>query len=119
MWLNSITRTRSTNGREELLNITPLTCGSSHDSIRRVRRNPHRINGRRRSQKRGTTRWTLPQDGLKPAPPTHVHPLMTKNAKNYEKKDGVSGAGNRDTLVDTALTNHPKHGGTPKKRNPR
>ena len=117
MWPNSTTPEVSTNGNEGLSNITPRTCGSSRDStIREAKHVPHRTNGRRHSQRRGMTQWTQPLDGLKSAPPTRVHPLMTKNAKNSKRRDDASDVGNKDISVDTALRSPHKHEGTRKRR---
>ena len=107
----------STSGKGELLNITLRTCGSSHDSTtRKAKHVPHRTNGRRRSQRRGTTQWTPPQDGLKPVPPTRVHPLMMKNAKSYERKDDASDVGSKGISVVTALRSPRKHEETHRRR---
>ena len=111
MWPNLTTPEVLTTGKEGRSNIILHTYGSNRDSIRKAIRAPHRTNGRKRSQRKGTTQWTLLPDGSKPAPPTCIHPLMTRNAKSYERRDGASGAGNKGISVDTVLKNLLKQGG--------
>ena len=94
-------------------------CGSNPSSTTKdgVMHAPHRINGRKCSQRRGMMLWIPRQDASKPAPLTHVHPLMTKNVRSFERKDDVSDAENKDTLVEIVPTNPPERGETPKRRN--
>ena len=114
-----MTPTRTWIGSKEPSNTTPSICGSNPNSTIRdkARLAPHRTSGKRRSKRRGTTQWTPLQDGLKPVPPTRVHPLMTMNRKSFKRKDGVFGARSKDTSAITVLTNPHMPGETWKKKN--